>query len=234
MNIKIKELSKTNIKFTLYSQVSFANSLRRILLGEVPNTAIDVIEIRENRSVLPDEMIANRLGLVPIRHFNTLISKEECECDEFCDKCSIRFTLKKHNDTDSIISVTGQDLVTDTQGVFCHNTLLLKLAPGQGIDMKCIATLGTPQKHVKYCSVTAVGFVYDPRNKTRETKLWTEQDVKSEWPNINQSDETDWKEVEEIEMNVEVVEGMGKPKEVLLRALEIYRDKIEEVLDSMN
>lgn len=233
MKLAVKELTKLNIRFSINSNVSFANSLRRILLGEVPSIAIDIVEIRENRTVLPDEMIANRLGLVPIRYAGSLLPKQECTCDGFCDQCSIRFILRKSNDTDSVISVTGQDLQTDVSGVHCSNTLILKLAPGQKLDMTCTATVGTPQTHVKYCPVTVVGFRYDMRNKTRETKLWVENDVKREWPEINQSDEIEWGEIEDVEMDLEVVEGMGKPKEVLLRALEIYRTKMERILDSI-
>lgn len=233
MKLTLKELTKSNIKFSLNSDVSFANSIRRILLGEVPSIAIDVVEIRENRTVLPDEMIANRLGLLPIRYSGTLMPKQECSCDGFCEQCSIRLTLKKSNDSDAVLSVSGQDLQTTVQGVSCSNTLILKLAPGQKVDMACIATVGTPQTHAKFCPVTVVGFTYDPRNKTRETKLWRENDVKKEWPGINQSDEIEWGDIEDVEMNVEVVEGMGRPKEVFLKALKIYKAKMEAILDAI-
>lgn len=233
MLFKAKELTKTNIKFSIGSNVSFANSLRRILLGEIPSVAIDIVEIRENDTVLCDEMIAHRLGLVPIRCTQPIIPKKDCDCDSFCSRCSIRFVLKKSNETDSVICVTGQDLYTEVSGVLCHNTLIVKLVPGQKIDMTCIATLGTPQSHVKYCPVTVVGFNYDPMNKKRETRLWAEQDPRTEWPGINQPEEVDWEEVKEVEMDVEVVEGMERPKETLLKALEIYKEKMEAILESI-
>lgn len=233
MKFLLKELTKSNMKFSINSNVSFANSLRRILLGEVPSLAIDIVEIRENGTVLPDEMIANRLGLLPIRYAGTLVPKQECTCSGFCEQCSIKFVLKKSNDTDAVIPVSGQHLQTSTPGVVCSNTLILKLAPGQKLDMACIAALGTPQTHAKYCPVTVVGFNYDPRNKKRETRLWREKDVKTEWPGINQSDDVEWSEVDDVELNVEVVEGMGRPKDVVLKALEIYKAKLEGILDSI-
>lgn len=233
MKLNIKEVTKTNIKFTLTSNVSFANSLRRILLGEVPGTAIDVVEIRENNSVLPDEMLAHRLGLVPIFFSGTLKPKGLCNCDSFCDECSISLQLKKVNETDFPISVTGQDLFTDRPGISIHNTLLLKLGPKQKLNVTCIAITDSPKKHVKYCPVTCVTFNYDPRNKTRETHLWEEKDVKLEWPTINQSDEVEWNEICEVEMNVECVEGMGHPKDILLKALEIYKMKMVNILDDI-
>ncbi|KAM0681824.1 RNA polymerase II subunit 3 [Glugoides intestinalis] len=233
MELKVKEITMSNMKFTVNSNVSFANSLRRILLAEVPSVAIDVVEIRENKTVLPDEMIANRLGLVPIRHTSQLVEKINCSCDSFCSECSIRFTLKKINETDIVIPITGQDLYTTVPGVQCHNSLLLRLAPGQMIDITCMATIGTPQTHAKYCPVTAVGFNYDPENRTRATELWAENDVKTEWPGIKQSDEVDWSDVDKVEFDFEVLEGVGKPKEILLKALEIYKEKMEQALDSV-
>jgi DNA-directed RNA polymerase II subunit RPB3 len=54
------ELSETD--------TSMANTLRRIMIAEVPTLMIDLVEYSDNSTVLNDEYIAHRLGLVPIRY----------------------------------------------------------------------------------------------------------------------------------------------------------------------
>ena len=57
---------------------SIANALRRVLLAEVPSMAIEKVFINNNTSIIQDEVLAHRLGLVPIkadpRGFNMLPS----------------------------------------------------------------------------------------------------------------------------------------------------------------
>ena len=65
MKITMKENTPEKAVFTL-SDVSaaYANALRRYMLGEVPTMAIDSCTFNKNDSVLYDEIIAHRLGLV--------------------------------------------------------------------------------------------------------------------------------------------------------------------------
>ena len=45
---------------------SIANALRRILIAEVNSVAIDRVFIENNTSVMQDEVLAHRLGLIPV------------------------------------------------------------------------------------------------------------------------------------------------------------------------
>lgn len=66
--IEILQIAPHYIQFILSeTDTSMANALRRIMIAEVPTLAIDLVEYAENSSVLNDEYIAHRLGLIPIR-----------------------------------------------------------------------------------------------------------------------------------------------------------------------
>jgi len=67
LQLEILELTASFVKFSLVNcDVSLANTLRRIILSEVPTMAIHYVFIYDNTSVLPDEYIAHRLGLIPL------------------------------------------------------------------------------------------------------------------------------------------------------------------------
>jgi len=66
-SINVQELDSTQIKFSIEGvDCSVSNALRRICIAEVPTLAIDLVEVLENSSVLCDEFVSHRLGLVPL------------------------------------------------------------------------------------------------------------------------------------------------------------------------
>lgn len=46
---------------------SIANAFRRLMLSEVPSMAIEKVYIYNNTSIIQDEVLAHRLGLIPLR-----------------------------------------------------------------------------------------------------------------------------------------------------------------------
>ena len=59
--------SELDMEFDLIGvDASVANALRRIMIGEVPTMAIENVYIYNNTSVMHDEILAHRLGLIPI------------------------------------------------------------------------------------------------------------------------------------------------------------------------
>jgi DNA-directed RNA polymerase II subunit RPB3 len=175
--------------------LSFANSLRRTILAEVPTMAIDLVEVEANTSVLADEFIAHRLGLIPLNSKNVddVVYSRDCDCEQYCELCSVTLTLHARCTGDEIMKVYARDLVvdalrpnqfvgtpviTDPEGL---GTVICKLRKDQELRMKCIAKKGIAKEHAKWAPTSAVGFEYDPHNKLRHMDLWFEQDPIKEW-----------------------------------------------------
>ncbi|EDO05342.1 RNA polymerase Rpb3/RpoA insert domain family protein [Babesia bovis T2Bo] len=95
-SIDIVSLTSTKMIFILLNaDVATANSLRRIMLSEIPSLAIEVVTVLENTSVLHDEYIAHRLGLLPIesssaRNFEY---RDKCTCSDKCSRCTVEYSL---------------------------------------------------------------------------------------------------------------------------------------------
>ena len=65
--IKIRVLKDDYCEFLLTdTDPSIANALRRVMIADVPTIAIDLVEVELNSTVLNDEFIAHRLGLIPL------------------------------------------------------------------------------------------------------------------------------------------------------------------------
>lgn len=172
------------------------NSLRRVMMAEVPTIAIDLVEIEENTSVLADEFIAHRLGLVPLNatDVESLLYTRDCECEQYCEHCSVKLTLHAKCTSDEIMKVYARDMIpdhgrpnqyigspiiTDPDG---NGVLIAKLRKGQELKLTCIAKKGVAKEHSKWMATTAMGFEYDPHNNLGHTDLWYEKDPKEEWP----------------------------------------------------
>ena len=65
--MEIEESTSLEMEFDLVGvDASIANAFRRILLSEVPTMAIETVFVFNNTSVIQDEVLSHRLGLIPI------------------------------------------------------------------------------------------------------------------------------------------------------------------------
>lgn len=223
-----EESTPEHIRFTLSSTtVGYANALRRVLISEVPTIAIDLVEIERNNTVLPDEVLAHRLGLVPIYSKRDLKYKEECGCSGFCSECSVVFEIDVVHSEDAPRVVSTRDIVCDEEDVSIKSgPVITKLARDQGLKARCIGRKGIGKTHSKWSPVSAVAFEYDRDNVRRETNYWFEESVEDEWPGVKQAEPNPMEEVDRVHMCVEVVEGGASPLAVVLDGLKILKKKM--------
>ncbi|XP_012231639.1 DNA-directed RNA polymerases I and III subunit RPAC1 [Linepithema humile] len=76
---------------------SIVNAYRRILLSEVPSMAIEQVYIVNNTSLLQDEVLAHRLGLIPLQADARLFEyppNDGKADDEVSDQDTLRYELK--------------------------------------------------------------------------------------------------------------------------------------------
>ncbi len=70
MEVRVLENNKEEGKLSFVlkdADFTFANTMRRLVQEEVPTMAIEDIEFRKNSSIIYDEILAHRLGLVPFK-----------------------------------------------------------------------------------------------------------------------------------------------------------------------
>ena len=157
--IKILESSDSHVKLLLKGiDRVYANALRRFAISEVPCMAIDEIVIHDNSSVLYDEILAHRLGLIPLTtDLEGYILPQDCDCKTSlgCTKCRVLLVLDAVA-TDEVKTIYSGDLVSEDTRVkpYVDNIPIIKLAPNQKIKLEAYAKLGKGRHHAKWQPVT--------------------------------------------------------------------------------
>ncbi|KAI9720501.1 MAG: 45 kDa subunit of RNA polymerase II [Chrysothrix sp. TS-e1954] len=263
--IKIRNVSSNNVDFVLSSvTLPFANSLRRVMLTEVPTMAIELVEIEQNTSVLPDEFLAHRLGLIPLSSSGIagVALSRECDCDGYCGNCSAVLMLSVRCTSEEIMGVYARDLVVSDdrpnedvgspvlgsgtgETKSTSGPLICKLRRGQEIRLKCIAKRGVAKEHAKWAPTAAIGFEYDPLNKLRHTDYWYEEDPKKEWPLSKNAAEEEPYAAEHGEPQAQADDptrfyfdvettGVLDPDAVVQSGIKVLQNKLADVIKELN
>jgi len=146
----------------------YVNSLRRLAISEVPTLAIDDVVILENSSVMHDEAVAHRLGLIPLRTDpGRFVMPHECDCKSTlgCSKCRVLLVLDTEANEKTLV-VTSGELVSEDELVkpVSKDIPIIVLAPNQKLKFEAYARLGTGKDHAKW-QPTAAAVVKDGKNE---------------------------------------------------------------------
>ena len=200
--VKIKILNETEEKIQILlskTDRSFANALRRSLISDTPKMAIDSVtfqlgtkeqdeEVWETTGTLPDEMIAQRLAMIPIPtvhdkfHFQDECPncKDVVEEERGCVECQMIYTCVVFGSEEGRW-VTAGDMKYLGEGSLeipdeYKSIPITKLLKGQMIEFYATAIMGRGREHTKWSPVCGVSF--HPRrmgvlnNKKKSKILW--------------------------------------------------------------
>ena len=161
MKVEVLSQDKQAIKISVKDiDYAFANELRRIMISEVPTLAIEWVDFKKNDSAIPDELMANRLGQIPLtfdkKSYNMKETCDNCK-GKGCSRCQIELVLKKKGPC-VVYSGDLKSKAKDVQPVF-EKIPVVELFEGQELQFEAIAQLGTGRKHAKW-QAAVVGYKY--------------------------------------------------------------------------
>jgi len=254
--MEVKILNKTQDKFVFKIDginPALANTLRRLMISEVPVLAIDTVEFAKNNSALYDEIIAHRLGLIPLKtDLKSYNLKDECKCKgKGCAMCELKLVLKV-NGPGTVYSSSLKSTDPKVSPVF-NEIPIVELTKNQTLEFEATAVLGKGKTHAKFSPglIYYKGYpMFKVNNKDNLKRIQEElkEFVNVKNDNIEVKDILKWNERHEeiLEMNdVEVkysdenfvffVESWGqlKPEEIINKAFDIFDEKLDDFSDKL-
>lgn len=177
LRVVVTRLTTEQCEFEMVGvDASIANAIRRTLIAEVPTVAIEHVYIWNNTSIIQDEVLSHRLGLVPLAiDPSRLTFKMD---DEANDQNTVVFNLKteckkKVGSKDGAVEgryVYSSQLEWDPKGDQAEtmvdappkpvnpDIVIAKLAPGQGMEMELHCEKGIGKDHAKFSPVATASY----------------------------------------------------------------------------
>ena len=261
MEIRVLENNKDIGKLSFILKDSnpvFANTLRRIIVDEVPTMAIEEVEFQKNNSILYDEMIAHRLGLVPLKtDLKSYNLPDKCKCEgKGCNRCQLKLVLRATKGSGVVYASELKSKDPAVKPVFGEMPIV-KLLKGQTLELEATAVLGRGKQHTKW-SACHVYYKYKPiveiTGDVKNPEAIIEVDhnnifeIKDRKLTVNKDRvlECDLSlDFSEIDKNVKVtasdtdfvfyIESFGQLscKEIVNKAIEIFDEHLDEFVEEL-
>ena len=136
------------------------------MLSEIPVMAVDEVIILKNDSPLYDEILAHRIGMIPLTtDLVTYKLPQECECGGLgCPLCQVSLTCEINNESNAPIMVYSGDLKSnDPKIVPVNNEIpIVKIDKNNKLIIEAYANLGIAKDHVKWQAVSNVFYRFYP------------------------------------------------------------------------
>jgi len=145
--IEFIEREDTSARFLVRGATpAFANGIRRAMIADVPTFSVDELRVIENSSVLFDEIIGLRLGLVPL---TTPLGEFEVG-----DAVTLSIDVEGPATAYSGDLVTSEPMVEPAE----DGIPIVDLKEGQRLELEADAVLGKGKDHAKHQGGVSVGY----------------------------------------------------------------------------
>jgi DNA-directed RNA polymerase subunit L len=215
-----------NCEFRNYP-VTFVNALRRLVLSGVPTVAVRDVQILENTSQLPHEMLRHRVEMLPVN-----VNPEDASTVRDA-KIELRILPEK---TDKIRTITTDDFVVESgrDKILMRdrdlNTplLFLRLRSGEAVHLR--GRLSVETQHVSQVCVGTTRWHVDPERVKLDRKMWVDEGKDpvlfdnfyyQQSFSRDESNRPNW-----IDMQIESI-GVLSAKDILKYAVAILRKRLE-------
>ncbi|XP_028676556.1 DNA-directed RNA polymerases I and III subunit RPAC1 [Erpetoichthys calabaricus] len=183
--INIINMDDSTVEFDMIGiDCAIANAFRRILLAEVPTMAVEKVFIYNNTSIVQDEILAHRLGLIPIKADPRLFEYRNSGDEEGTEIDTIQLQLKvkcTRNPKATKESSDPRELYVNHMvyskhikwipignqadhfgeaviGPVHEDILIAQLRPGQELDIVMHCVKGIGKDHAKFSPVATASY----------------------------------------------------------------------------
>lgn len=234
MAIKLLDKNNNEISVTADLDITLVNAIRRSV-EEIPILAIDEVDIYKNDSALYDEIIAHRLGLIPLK--NQKVKNKEIE---------LKLKAKGKTGVTKVLSGSLGELV-----VYDDMPIVL-LEENQEIEIVARARVGKGIKHSKFSSGTIhykhlpkIKITHEGEKHSELAELFPENfefdgKLKIKDANYGDIDQDDLKDYPGVSVDfgdelIIYIESWGQigVKEVFTEACEALKENLSEVLKAI-
>jgi len=260
MEIRLLENKKDENKISFIlkdSNASYANALRRIMIEEVPVMAIEDVEITKNSSILYDEIIAHRLGLLPLTtDLKSYNLPENCKCEgKGCARCQVKLTLQASKGSGMVYA--SEIKSKDSAIKPAHPKMpIVKLLKSQQLELEATAVLGKGKVHSKWSPclvyykkkpVVEIGNVKNPEEvvdkthgnifeiKNGKLEVIKENLFKYDLAGVAEEVSNGEIKVTYVDDYIFNIESWGQLscKEIVTKAVEIFNEQLDEFAEKI-